>query len=1104
APVIDAAGRGIAVFMPAADANTMLDGFMITGGRSSSGAGVFVTGSGIVMNNTIMLNTASTNSILSGIGGGLLVSGSTLVTGNTIVSNTALGGQGGGIAVSGGSPIITRNTISGNRALATSDGFYGYGGGVAVLAGAQAPSITSNLILQNSAEQGGGGVDIFLSSPTVAGNTIAGNRAGVAGRSVGNGGGIEVAATKGNSAIAAPFLLNNLLLDNIATRLGGGIDLFHARPIHRSNNLFGNAPNDFQGKTSPVGSQGNVSIDPNLPPGSFLPGPGFPHVEAGNDGVFCFDDFEDQTCPGPGGGLRVRAVIDPASSDFAGRSRLLDGDGDPNTPPRPDIGAYEFVLGVDLPGTAADDLDGDGVLDEADNCPAAANASQSDADGDLIGDACDNCKDAYNPAEADLDGGGTISLIETQLGPRQRDTDRDGFGDPCDDDMDGDGILEDGDSSGIKGDFPCVNKRTIDCDDNCPEGFNPDQRDQDKDGVGDGCDNCFARRNGVCGQPGKFCDRNGNGVEEPGEIANGNQADNDLVPDPNGMLIVVGDGVGDACDNCEDVPNGNCFLSVSACDIDGDGVQSNCEVNRGSQSDRNGDGQGDACETDLDKDGVLFTETNTCADADMPCTGGLKTGCDDNCPDVQNSGQVDGDGDLVGDNCDNCASLYNPDQTDTNADGQGNDCDTDDDGDGILDDGDASGVAGDNPCADEVKTLCDDNCPTNFNSNQDDADGDLVGDICDTDSDGDGILPDGDESGVLFDNICPPGVYDPNSPPACDDGCPFVYNPGQEDGDGDRFEDACDNCVLIPNSFQEDQDGDDLGDACDLVDPDGDSDPNMPSPMDNCPTLYNFDQADPDGDGIGTVCDNCVDVANVTQDETDGDGVGDACDEDDDGDTIRDTRDNCPLVGNPLQTDQDRDGLGDLCDPDDDGDGEIDAVDNCINLYNPGLPDADGDGIGNACDNCPLLATSFATDTDRDGIGDACDNCPSTGNTSQADDDGDGIGNSCDAPTVRGAVSGPDAVALAGPPRTFTFVLKNTRSTAVTVSYTISLMDPTGTITPVTTVSGAAIPASSTTSFTMALVFPVTGPAGKWRVVFEVVPTGETNLHRSLHPVKAS
>ena len=43
--------------------------------------------------------------------------------------------------------------------------------------------------------------------------------------------------------------------------------------------------------------------------------------------------------------------------------------------------------------SATPDADGDGISDAADNCPAAADASQSDADHDGVGDACDSCAD---------------------------------------------------------------------------------------------------------------------------------------------------------------------------------------------------------------------------------------------------------------------------------------------------------------------------------------------------------------------------------------------------------------------------------------------------------------------------------------------------------------------------------------------------------------------------------------------------------------------------------------------------------------------------------------------------------------------------------------
>jgi len=58
------------------------------------------------------------------------------------------------------------------------------------------------------------------------------------------------------------------------------------------------------------------------------------------------------------------------------------------------------------------DIDGDGLNDNVDNCPAAANISQTDGDKDGVGDVCDNCAAVPNMG--------------------QEDTDRDGIGNVCD------------------------------------------------------------------------------------------------------------------------------------------------------------------------------------------------------------------------------------------------------------------------------------------------------------------------------------------------------------------------------------------------------------------------------------------------------------------------------------------------------------------------------------------------------------------------------------------------------------------------------------------------------------------------------------------------
>jgi hypothetical protein len=123
--------------------------------------------------------------------------------------------------------------------------------------------------------------------------------------------------------------------------------------------------------------------------------------------------------------------------------------------------------------------------------------------------------------------------------------------------------------------------------DNCPDDHNPWQKDSDKDGIGDACDSCTDTDcDGVCD-----CDDNCPNDHNPG------QKDADK------------DGKGDACDSCTDV---DCD---GVCDCD-----DNCpnDHNPG-QKDADKDGIGDACDpcTDVDRDDVCDCD-DFCPGTKMP------------------------------------------------------------------------------------------------------------------------------------------------------------------------------------------------------------------------------------------------------------------------------------------------------------------------------------------------------------------------------------------------------------------------------------------------------------------------------------------------------
>jgi hypothetical protein len=140
-----------------------------------------------------------------------------------------------------------------------------------------------------------------------------------------------------------------------------------------------------------------------------------------------------------------------------------------------------------------------------------------------------------------------------------------------------------------KADDPDFDGITTLCGDNCPGDYNPDQTDNDGDGDGNECDICPNDAN--------------NDIDSDGDCG-----DVDNCPDVYnpGQENADGDTRGDACDDCDYDPlddidgDGDC-ADVDNCDNDPNPEQENCDS-------WDGDGDGDACDLDIDNDGILNDE----------------------------------------------------------------------------------------------------------------------------------------------------------------------------------------------------------------------------------------------------------------------------------------------------------------------------------------------------------------------------------------------------------------------------------------------------------------------------------------------------------------
>ncbi|MHC4647808.1 MAG: right-handed parallel beta-helix repeat-containing protein, partial [Planctomycetota bacterium] len=316
---IDAAGLNSSVVTcnSGEDANTILEGFTITGGMGTTVSGD-KCGGGMYnySNSSPMVTNCNFNNNTAIYGGGMCnnLNSSPTLTNCTFSSNTANYYGGGMWNSSNSNPNVTNCIFNGNEAEISGGGMFNNG---------TSPTVKNCTFRGNSVGYRGGGMYNNVGNPTVNNCSFAENSAANAGGGMYNNG-------------ANPTVTNCTFTQNVGNISGGGIYTAGGSPTVTNCILWGDTaptgPEIFGG--SPIVKYSDV--DGGWPgAGNINISPFFVDAGAGDLRLRWYSpcvDSGDNNAP-----------LLPAT-DLAGNPRVMDGDGDGNS--IVDMGAYELEAGM--------------------------------------------------------------------------------------------------------------------------------------------------------------------------------------------------------------------------------------------------------------------------------------------------------------------------------------------------------------------------------------------------------------------------------------------------------------------------------------------------------------------------------------------------------------------------------------------------------------------------------------------------------------------------------------------------------------------------------------------------------------------------------------